>query len=162
LKRILIRINVYKGDTRKREIKAYLEKNKKKITKITKFKIFNKFSDSILTIPLQIFPNCNMKFSEGEYTLKIEGLGTSTEQKINLEGVSNELCKIVIETEVRTNYDAPVTVINYSSSTIKEKIYESSTKKTERSALYFFVLYSVIVIIQLGIKNGNNKNKNNN
>ena len=149
---ILVRINVYKGDTTKEEIKVYLEKNGEKITKITKFKIFDKFSDNTLTIPLQIFPNCNMKFSEEEYTLRVEGIETFAEQEINIEGIPGELCETTIETQVEVITEYPKSVINYSSSTFKEKIYEASTKKSERSAIYLFCLVLVMVIIQLGIE----------
>ena len=149
---IRIKLDVYKGNTTKEEIKVYIEKNDKKITKITKFKIFDKFSNNSLTIPLQIFPNCNEKLTGGKYILYAEGIETSDKQEIIIEGLSEELCEIIVEKQIEIATTSSKTIINYSSSTINEKIYESNTKKSERYAIYLFSLVLVMVIIQLGIE----------
>ncbi len=149
---IRIRLNIYKGDTTKEEIKAYIGREGEKITKVTKFKILDKFSENTLTIPLQIIPNCNSKFPDGDYILNIEGIETSIEEEIYLEGNSGELCETVIETRVETLEEPPKTVINYSSSTFKEELYLSTSKKSEGSAIYLFCLILIMVILQLGLE----------
>ncbi len=149
---IRVRIKLYKGDTTKEEIKVYLEKEGEKITKVTKFKIFDKFSENILTIPLQILPNCNSKFPNEYYNLHIEGIGTSIEEEIYLEGNSGELCETILETRVETLEEQPKKVINYSSSTFNERLYASTSKKSEGSAIYLFCLILIMIILHLGIE----------
>jgi hypothetical protein len=49
------------------------------------------------------------------------------------------------------------TVINLSTAITGEVIYESTSKKAQRSAIYFFCLILILVIIQMVIENGKNK-----
>ena len=41
-----------------------IEKNEEVISKKTKFNILEKYKETPLTIPIQIFPNCNKKFEK--------------------------------------------------------------------------------------------------
>jgi hypothetical protein len=149
-----IKVNIYKGDETKNSIKAYIEKNNKKISKTTSFNILQKYSDNTLTIPIQIFPNCNLKEKEGEYSLIIEGLETKDEKIIKIEGITQNLCEKQSKTcseENLLSYMEEIkfeTVINSESSS-DEIIYEAQSKKSSRSGIYFFSLILVLLIIHL-------------
>jgi hypothetical protein len=147
-----IRLNIYKGDETKESIKAYIERNNKKISKTTSFNIIKKFSENIITIPIQIFPNCNLKYEEGEYEVVIEGLNEKTIETIKIEGITQNLCEKQICTEENlVNYMEKInfeTVINQDSQP-NEIIYESKGKKTSKSGIYFFTLILVLLTIQI-------------
>ncbi len=150
-----VRLNIYKGDETKESIKAYIEKNNEKISKTTSFNIIKKFSENIITIPIQIFPNCNLKNEEGEYELIIEGLNEKTKETITIEGITKNLCEKQTCTEENiVNYMEKLnleTVINQDSQA-NEIVYESKGKKTSKSGIYFFTLILVLLTIQMIIE----------
>lgn len=147
-----IRLNIYKGDETKESIRAYIEKDNKKISKTTSFNIIKKFSENTITVPIQIFPNCNLKYEEGEYEIIIEGLNEKIKEIIKIEGITQNLCEKQTCTEEnlvsymeKINFE---TVINQDSQQ-NEIIYESKGKKTSKSGIYFFALILVLLIIQM-------------
>ncbi|MBU1004247.1 MAG: lamin tail domain-containing protein [Nanoarchaeota archaeon] len=101
---IRVKINAYKGDTAKEVVTLWLEDDETKISKQSKFNIYNKFTESDVTIPIQIKPNCEGNYDEGRYTIKAEGLDAYAEKNIILEGVDEDLCetKLVGSTSSRS------------------------------------------------------------
>ncbi|MBT6995517.1 lamin tail domain-containing protein [Candidatus Woesearchaeota archaeon] len=147
-----IKLNIYKGDETKESIKAYIQKNKKKISKTTSFNINQKFSENIITIPIQIFPNCNLKKEEGKYELVVEGLDEKDTEYFEIKGITQNLCEKQTCTEENlVNYMEEInfeTVIN-SDSQPNEIIYESKGKKTSKSGIYFFAFILVLLTIHM-------------
>lgn len=152
---IRIKLEIYKGDETKESVKAYIEKGDKKISKTTSFNILEKYSENTITIPIQISPNCNLKELEGEYTIKVEGLGTRTDKEITIKGINKDLCEkeIVKEENVitKTKDQEFETVINNQVQS-NEIIYESKAKKAVRNGIYFFSLILVLLIVNLTIE----------
>ena len=145
-----VRLDVYKGNTTKEEVIIYIEGNNEKISKITRFKISNLYTNHTLTIPIQIFPNCNSKYEEGIYKIIVEGLEESNEELIEIKGITENLCEKVKET--KTINEGSKTLINDSEVQSKKAIFESESKQSERSAIYFFCFVLILVIIKTNSK----------
>ena len=84
---------IYKGNSTKTSISAYLEKNDEKISKTTSFNVYDNFKEYTLTIPVQIDPNCKEKYSDGNYRIVVEGLDESDSESILVKGVTSSLCQ---------------------------------------------------------------------
>ncbi len=148
-----IKLSIYKGNTTKSSISAWVEKNKEKISKTTKFSIEEGYEETPITIPVQIFPNCKQKFKNGEYKLKVEGLGEKDQEDIRIENITKNLCEEIKVASKETYKDQySETNINPPNSTINKIIYESTNKKTSNSAIYFFCLTLIFVITQMVIE----------
>jgi len=102
---IKAKFHVYKGDTGKSSIKIYIENDEDKITKITKATLPMKFTNYSMTVPLFIYPNCNEKYDDEDYHVKIGWTSESEakdEFKIRVEGINMDNCgKIYVEKEPR-------------------------------------------------------------
>ncbi len=151
---IRIRLNIYKGDETKNNIKAHVEKDGKVISKTTSFNIEDKYSENDLTIPLQLIPNCNLKESDGDYYLIVEGLDEEDKEEFCIAGITEDLCdKEIIKEEVikTTPLEASNSeiIINQADSSIEQIVYESKNKKITRSGIYFFSVILVLLIINL-------------
>jgi len=144
-----VRLDVYKGNTTKEEVRIYIKGNDEKISKITRFKISNVYTNHTLTVPIQIFPNCNSKYKDGIYKIIVEGLEEASEELIEIRGITNNLCGKVVETKI-IDKDSKI-LINDSDVQSKE-IFKSVSKQSERSAIYFFCFVLILVIIKTNSK----------
>tara|TARA_Y100000034_G_scaffold136537_1_gene213685 strand:+ start:720 stop:2054 length:1335 start_codon:yes stop_codon:yes gene_type:complete len=148
-----VKIKIFKGDTDKYSISAWIEDNQEKISKRTKFNIEEKYQEQTFTIPIQIFPNCDKKFEDNHYTLKVEGLDITKQETIKIEDITKNLCgEIKCESKDISINTCSEKNINTSNSTTNQLIYESKNKKTERMAIYFFCLILIFVIIQFMVE----------
>lgn len=77
---------IYKGNTSKYSIKFFVEKNNRKISGITTVHFHEKYNEHTMTIPIQLKKNCNKQYSDGVYSIVIEGLDKRKEKKIRIEG----------------------------------------------------------------------------
>ncbi len=102
---IRVKLKIYKGDTNKRTVYLWIANNHYKITKQSKISIHDKFMSSDITIPLQINPNCDLKYPEGKYKIKVEGLGTTSEKAIRIEGFDDNLCNLNGKEEVKNKLE---------------------------------------------------------
>jgi hypothetical protein len=140
-----VKLDIYKGNTTKEEIKIYLEKEGEKISKITRFKVSNIYTNHILTVPIQIFPNCNSKYEEGNYNVIVEGLDESNKDSIKIEGITENLCETkIVDEDSKSIINVPKIQ--------SEAIYESTSTKSERTAIYFFCFVLVLVIVKTNTK----------
>ena len=161
---IRVKLNIYKGNATKEMIEMYIiSEDGDKLTKTTKTNLGSKYTTYDITLPLQILPNCNLNYPSDDYTIIVKGLDTENQTKIPINGTTDNLCEIIrdecTEEEVvalmeKTKVE---TVINLSTAITGEVIYESTSKKAQRSAIYFFCLILILVIIQMVIENGKNK-----
>jgi len=91
---VRVDVEIYKGDTTKNNVKFFIENNgKERISKVSDINVYNKFLKYDLTIPLQIDPNCKNDFNETDYTIKAEGLNTTTSTSIKIAGITKALCE---------------------------------------------------------------------
>lgn len=102
---IKVNFHVYKGDTTKSSIKLYIENDEDRITKITKAALHNKFTNYSLTLPIPIRSNCNEKYADGDYYVKVGWTAYSQEEdsfKIKVKGINMKNCdKIYVERKPR-------------------------------------------------------------
>jgi len=89
-------VEVYKGNTQKKVLEAWVEgADGKKITSATsKITLNEKYTQYSFTMPLQLKPNCDEDYGDGSYILYIEGLSTSDQKAISISGKTNSLCEI--------------------------------------------------------------------
>jgi hypothetical protein len=143
-----LKLEVYKGDETKNTIQAYIKEpnTNTKISKITKFNIEKRYSESTLTIPIQILPNCKNKFPNGLYKIIIKGLNTEATKKINIQNTTKDLCQTqkIKETIIKPKSE---TIIN--NTTNQTLSYESASEKSDRLSIYLFVLTLLLLLIKL-------------
>ncbi|MBR9691253.1 lamin tail domain-containing protein [Candidatus Woesearchaeota archaeon] len=90
---VKVKVDVYRGDTGKYAVYAYIEKDGKKISEKSTMHIKTKFINYSMTIPVQLKSNCNGKIKDGGYNVVVEGLGVSDSEEIKIEGIDDSLCK---------------------------------------------------------------------
>ncbi len=158
---IKVDLEIYKGSTSKYSLSAYLEKNNKKISEVTKINLKNKFTDYKITLPIQIDPNCNEKVKEGSATLIIDGLGVKEDEKIKIEGLNKNICgKSVTPITKETTITEPKLAQKVTEEKVeiivrqeiiqkpsKLVVYESSSKKAKNLIPYILTISFILLII---------------
>ena len=87
-----VKVNIYKANSAKNVVYLYAKKDNEKISKETKMNVYEKFSNQTLTLPLQIYPNCDNKFRDGRYDVILEGIDAEID-KAEIEIRESEFCK---------------------------------------------------------------------
>lgn len=87
-----VKVNIYRGDTSKYSISLWAEGTSKISSKTTKIHTLTRFTNYTFTVPVQLKPNCNEKYDDGNYNIKIEGLDSSDSASIKVEGLTSSLC----------------------------------------------------------------------
>ncbi len=91
---VRVKTHIYKGNSGKTSVQAYItDKAGNKYSKTTSFNAYDKYKDYYLTLPVQIYPNCKSKYKNGRYYIIVEGLDTSDEESININGYVSNLCQ---------------------------------------------------------------------
>ncbi len=85
------KIFAYRGNTNKEVIWIWIENEGVRVTKKSKFNLYQKFQNITLTYPLMIPDNCNDEFSSGNYKIIIEGLDARDEEILEIR--DKPLCK---------------------------------------------------------------------
>jgi len=85
---IEIDLKVYKGDTRKYAV--YIDS---KIIEETVVHLKGKYTEYDLRVPLQIKPNCDGKYEEGEYIIEVKGLDDASREDILVYGFNEKMCQ---------------------------------------------------------------------
>lgn len=89
---IRIKLSAYKGNTNKESVSVWIEDEKNKISKESRASLFFKYTNYSIVIPVQIKPNCDEKFDNGEYSIIAEGLGIKDEEDIDISGLTSAMC----------------------------------------------------------------------
>lgn len=89
---IKVKINAYKGNSSKEAIELWVE-NGEKISKITKFNVYDEYTNYTLTLPIQLFANCNGEYEDGKYNIIAEGLDKKDSIELDIEDITNSLCE---------------------------------------------------------------------
>ena len=98
---IRARVKVYKGNTGKSSLKAYvIDDGGKKISAYdSKVLLKTKFQKYDLTIPILLKPLCDEETEDKTYSFVVEGLDLKDQQEINIIGIDAKLCKYYYEQE---------------------------------------------------------------
>ncbi len=90
---IRVRIKAYRGNTGMESISAWVEgKDGKRASKQARATVEEKYTESALTLPIQLVPNCDGKLDEGTYHAIVEGFGNKAKEKFTIEGITSSLC----------------------------------------------------------------------
>jgi hypothetical protein len=89
---INVKYKIYKGNTNKYSISAYVADNEIKISETSKIHIYDKYSTQNGQISIQLDPNCDLKIEDGKYDLIIEGIDQKFKEEVKLEGIKTSLC----------------------------------------------------------------------
>ena len=91
---VKVNINVYRGDTAKYAVYTYIENDdEKEVSEKSTMHFKNKFTNYTITVPVQLKPNCNKKYDDGEHNIIIEGLDLIDKTAIEIEGTKSSLCE---------------------------------------------------------------------
>jgi len=180
----MIKIKVFKGDTSKYSLSLYAQdKEKNVVSKKTKFNVYDKNQEYTLSLPIQLIPNCNSKYKDGNYVIVLEGLDASNTKEFFIEGINNDLCikekqdckynysnqdgnynKVI--SEDMEEYNETIYVEDYkednSDTYLNRSVnvnYESKDKKLKNLAIYFLIFGLILLSIYLMIQNERTKNK---
>ncbi len=88
-----IKINIYRGNTAKYSTSLWAEGSSTISSKTSKIHTLTKFTNYTFTIPVQLKPNCNENYDDGNYYVKLEGLDSSDSATIKIEGITSSLCE---------------------------------------------------------------------
>lgn len=179
----MVKINVFKGDTSKYSISLYAQdKEKNLISKKTKFNVYDKNKEYTLSLPIQLIPNCNNKYKDGEYDIILEGLDALDTSKFSIEGLNDDLCIKEKQECKNEDYNKTIEDLKDESKTIEDSKeiyvenyegdnnsdmylnsganinYESKDKKLKNLAVYFLIFVLIMLSVYLLIQNERAKN----
>ncbi len=141
---IKVKINAYKGDTRKYAIYLYI-KNKTLASEKTTFHIKEKYKNITLTLPVAIKDNCaNKRLKQGYYELVLEGLGLKVKKQIFLKEKS---CKDTKTKPKNTKTNITENNLNAKNPNITVN-YKSPEAKAKDLALYLLLAITAVLIIK--------------
>ena len=119
---IEVKLQIYKADTNKNAIDLFLEDKENKISEKVNFNIFGKYVNYTINVPLQIYPNCDLRYNNSKYELKVSGLEDNDKKEIKVNGINEKLCNIKgsKENKVRSD-DVYFELINFPDEVEKNK-----------------------------------------
>lgn len=94
-KTVMANVKIYKGDTRKYSVQFYVRnQDGVKVSSATSTASFyTKYTDYELKVPVQLKPDCDFKYGDGDYFFVADGLDNLVEQSFKIEGITSILCK---------------------------------------------------------------------
>jgi len=102
---IKVRFNVYKGNTSKKSIKLYIENDEDRVSKLTKAMLHDRYTNYSLTLPMFIDSNCNERYSNGDYYVKLGWTSSSSVEdtfRFRINGINERNCdKMYVERKPR-------------------------------------------------------------
>ncbi len=135
---IMVEAEIYRGDTGKYAVYAYIS-GQKTISETTTFHANDKFTEYDLTIPIAIKNNC-VEEEEREYNVVMEGLGEKDSKNIFLQCTSQQ------ETPQEEK------VINASSVIITGKTTQPYSQNKTEQVKWLLLITCLIIIVALIIK----------
>ena len=96
----LVKISVYKGNQTESKIQLWAEQDDAKVSAVTTISLAGSYRNYPLSLPVQLYPNCDGKFAADEITIFVKGFGKQDSATVNVEGMDSDLCQ---EVEVEAN-----------------------------------------------------------
>lgn len=149
---IRVKLLVYKGDTEKDTISAYI-KGSERISKISKTNFYEKFNSYTITLPIQIALNCDNKYKDDNYDIVVEGLNSKDAKEIKIAGQSKECRSVNKEVEEKKESikkEGLKEDINNNVNKITGRIiYENKSKEASRLNVFIFIALLIILSLVL-------------
>ena len=135
-----------------------------------------------MSLPIQLIPNCNNKYKDGEYDIILEGLDALDTSKFSIEGSNDDLCIKEKQECKNEDYNKTIKDLKDESKTIEDSKeiyvenyegdnnsdmylnsganinYESKDKKLKNLAVYFLIFVLIMLSVYLLIQNERAKN----
>ncbi len=95
---VRVKIDVYRGDNAKSVLRMWVEDEKDKISKESKITIPSRYTQVSLAVPIQLEPNCNEGFDDGDYYVKIGWTSSSETEdmfEFRVEGIDMDNCETI-------------------------------------------------------------------
>jgi len=93
---IRAKVNIWKGDDTKNSISLWVEdEDGHRISKYSKTSIYTRYTNHELALPVQLYPNCDENYDDGNYTLYIgwtSGYEVKDSYNFSIRGISKDLC----------------------------------------------------------------------
>ncbi len=162
---VQFKINIYKGDTGKQSVEAWIKNGKDSVTKKAKINVEKRFFEYPITLSLQLDPNCKKEYKEGKYELIVKGLDTEDSEDIEISGLNTRLCDQYKIKETSTmnrtlleyapkEEGATETDLNAESfdEITGKTVYISSSEKQRNIGLYLFSFLMVVILMYVLVK----------
>ena len=102
---IRVEVNAYKGNDTKNVVRMWVADEDAKISKESKISIYARFTNYTLAVPIQLKPNCNEEYDDGDYNILIGWASESLAQDsfpLKVKGITSSLCEEVKVEEKKT------------------------------------------------------------
>jgi hypothetical protein len=90
-----IKVEIYKNSTAKYAVYAYVTNGSSKLSQETTMHVKTKNTLYNMTIPIQLKPNCDSDYANGNQIIVVEGLDLTATATISINGISSANCKTV-------------------------------------------------------------------
>lgn len=89
-----VNIKAYKGDTGKYSVQLWVEnKYGSEVSKRNRFNVYDKYVEHNLVMSVQLYSNCDNKYTNGQYVLVLDGINAPiTKKYIDIVGITSSLC----------------------------------------------------------------------
>ena len=155
---VRIKVEIFKGDTDKYNVEAYILDGDEQISKTSKISVYSKFINYSLVIPVNMPDNCDGLLEDGFYTVVVEGLGEMDEEIIDIEGIDDDSCTEVSEECEAVECGESVSYYEESyglESNINEEeipltsltIFESVGEKSTDVGKYMFIVLLIFLLV---------------
>ncbi|MEM7819807.1 MAG: hypothetical protein QXD48_03180, partial [Candidatus Aenigmatarchaeota archaeon] len=89
-----IELEIYKNSTNKYVIYLWVKDNKgNKLSEITKLHLKSKNTLYTIKIPVQLKPNCNHAYTNGNHFIVVEGLDLIAVENVSINGILSSVCQ---------------------------------------------------------------------
>ena len=89
---LLVKLDLYKGKETKQVVQAWVEKDGKTISSISKISLSDQFKAYNLTVPIQVDANCDQQIADGSATVVADGLDLHATRSTSIAGLNTQLC----------------------------------------------------------------------
>lgn len=110
---IRVKAQIYKGATTKNSIALWVAEGSTRISKESKTNVYSTFTNYTLTLPVQLKPNCDLGYKDGDYTIYLEGLDIQTTKELRVQDITNSMCEEVIIEKKSTSGKFTYKIVEY-------------------------------------------------
>lgn len=93
-----VEIEAYRGDTRKSVINIWVEEENDDgtggtdLSEKTKIEVNEEYSKTVVTLPVVMKPNCNMRYKDGVKKLIVQGIDINVTEDVRIKGINERNC----------------------------------------------------------------------
>ncbi|MEK6934690.1 MAG: lamin tail domain-containing protein [Nanoarchaeota archaeon] len=155
------KLKIYKGDTTKQSVQAWIKKGSETVTKRSRVNVEERFFEYPVTLSLQIDPNCDNEYKDGRYDIIVQGLDTEDTKSVEIFGINEKFCEqpkvrelLTVNVDKKDLESNTETDLNgeFFSEITGDTIYISRSEKQKNIVIYLFSFLLVMIIMYLLLK----------